>query len=94
MLPGTQGVALAQKELQAVGKKAGQAILFEGDGSLQATSYELSTIIRYWLDVMIFILDNDSYTVERLIHGLDAEILLGSIWRHRGMVCIRLRRVG
>jgi pyruvate decarboxylase len=73
MLPATQGVAFTQKELQAAGKKAGWTILFEGDGSLQATSYEPSTIIRYWVDVTIFILNTDGYTFERLIHGLDAE---------------------
>lgn len=69
MLPATQGVALAQKELG----NGGRTILFEGDGSFQATAQELSTIIRYRLDAYIFLINNDGYTYERLIHGMDAE---------------------
>jgi pyruvate decarboxylase len=69
MLPATQGVALAKKELG----DGGRTILFEGDGSFQATAQELSTIIRYKLDAYIFLINNDGYTYERLIHGMDAE---------------------
>lgn len=68
-LPATQGVALAQRELET----GGRTILFEGDGSFQATAQELSTIIRYKLDAYIFLINNDGYTYERLIHGMEAE---------------------
>ena len=74
MLPATQGAALAQKELVASGDykglKSGRAILFIGDGSFQMTAQELSTIIREKLDIMIFLINNDGYTIERCIHGL------------------------
>jgi pyruvate decarboxylase len=82
MLPAAQGVALAQQELQAAVRASGRTILFEGDGSFQTTAQELSTIIRYWLDVTIFIIKNDRYTFERLIHGLDAEYNDIAPWRY------------
>ncbi|KAH7122641.1 thiamine diphosphate-binding protein [Dendryphion nanum] len=69
MLPATQGAALAQQELGT----GGRTIFFEGDGSFQATAQELSTIIRYKLNAYIFIINNDGYTFERLIHGMDAD---------------------
>ncbi|KAF2866638.1 thiamine diphosphate-binding protein [Massariosphaeria phaeospora] len=78
MLPATQGAALAQKELGT----GGRTIFFEGDGSFQATAQELSTIIRYKLDVYIFIINNDGYTFERLIHGLHEEYNDVAPWRY------------
>ena len=85
MLPAAQGAAVAQRELQAQGqgqKAAGRTILFEGDGSFQTTAQELSTIIRYRLDVTIFLVNNNGYTFERLIHGLDAEYNDIAPWRY------------
>ncbi|OGT45215.1 MAG: hypothetical protein A3E83_08070 [Gammaproteobacteria bacterium RIFCSPHIGHO2_12_FULL_41_20] len=46
-----------------------QTVLFVGDGSFQLTAQEISTIERHHLRPTIFLLDNDGYTVERLIHG-------------------------
>lgn len=46
-----------------------QIILFVGDGSFQLTGQELSTIERHGLSPTIFLIDNDGYTVERVIHG-------------------------
>jgi len=73
-----QGIALAQKELGT----GGRTIFFEGDGSFQATAQELSTIIRYKLDAYIFIMNNDSYTFERLIHGLHEYCNDVARWRY------------
>jgi TPP-dependent 2-oxoacid decarboxylase len=36
----------------------------------QVTVQEVSTMIRNNLDPIIFIINNDGYTIERLIHGL------------------------
>lgn len=71
MLAATQGAALAQRHLtQSTNPPSkGRTILFEGDGSFQMTAQELSTIIRQKLDVIIFIINNNGYTIERLIHG-------------------------
>lgn len=46
-----------------------EAILFVGDGSFQLTAQELSTIEKQGLNPTIFLIDNDGYTVERIIHG-------------------------
>jgi len=44
-----------------------KVILFVGDGSFQVTAQDLSTIIRHKLSPTIFLLNNDGYTIERLI---------------------------
>ncbi|RSL68610.1 hypothetical protein CEP54_002640 [Fusarium duplospermum] len=74
MLPGAQGAALAQKELLESGEYFGgllsaKTVLFIGDGSSQMTVQEMSSIVRHNLDVTIFIINNDGYTIERAIHG-------------------------
>ncbi|WP_055069142.1 alpha-keto acid decarboxylase family protein [Clostridium massiliamazoniense] len=44
-------------------------ILLIGDGSLQLTAQELSTMLREDLNPIIIVINNDGYTVERYIHG-------------------------
>jgi indolepyruvate decarboxylase len=44
-----------------------QAVLFVGDGSFQVTCQDLSTMIRYRLKPVIFLINNDGYTIERVI---------------------------
>ncbi len=44
-----------------------RSVLFVGDGAFQVTGQELSTIIRYQLKPVIFLLNNDGYTIERVI---------------------------
>lgn len=46
-----------------------QSLLFVGDGSFQLTAQEVSTMIRHHLMPIIFLINNDGYTVERVIHG-------------------------
>lgn len=86
MLPAAQGAALAQRELassdQQQGSGGGRTILFIGDGSLQMTVQELSTIIRHDLDVIVFVLNNDGYTIERCIHGLHERYNDVGRWRY------------
>jgi TPP-dependent 2-oxoacid decarboxylase len=45
-------------------------ILFIGDGSLQMTVQELSTILKLGLKPIIFLLNNRGYTIERFILGM------------------------
>ncbi|MCJ1300466.1 hypothetical protein MMC08_003263 [Hypocenomyce scalaris] len=75
MLPACQGAALAQRELIAMSKyhgfKDARTILLIGDGSFQMTVQELATIIRHNLNVVVFLINNDGYTIERCIHGLN-----------------------
>ncbi|KAJ4149070.1 hypothetical protein NW754_000506 [Fusarium falciforme] len=69
-LAACQGAALAQSEMvEDKTRRPGRTILFEGDGSFQMTAQAVSDIIRNKLDVIIFVLNNSGYTIERLIHG-------------------------
>jgi indolepyruvate decarboxylase len=43
------------------------AVLFVGDGSFQVTCQDLSTMIRNRLKPVIFLINNDGYTIERVI---------------------------
>ena len=42
-------------------------VLFVGDGSFQVTCQDLSTMIRNHLKPVIFLINNDGYTIERVI---------------------------
>lgn len=86
MLPACQGAALAQRELIASSKYHGiedaRTILLIGDGSFQTTVQELATIIRHNLNVVVFLINNDGYTIERCIHGLNQHYNDISAWRY------------
>ncbi|KAI1773745.1 pyruvate decarboxylase [Hypoxylon cercidicola] len=79
-----QGAALATQDERGQGK-ARRTILFEGDGSFQLTAQEVSTMIRHRLDVILFVICNDGYTIERYIHGMDAEYNDVQEWRYRDL---------
>ncbi|MBW4566414.1 MAG: alpha-keto acid decarboxylase family protein [Mojavia pulchra JT2-VF2] len=53
----------------AIANSQRRSILLVGDGSFQMTAQELSTILRYHLKPIIFLINNDGYTIERDIHG-------------------------
>jgi len=55
----TLGVGLAAKDRPIV--------LFVGDGSFKVTGQDLSTMIRKGLKPVIFLINNDGYTIERVI---------------------------
>jgi indolepyruvate decarboxylase len=44
-----------------------QVVLFVGDGSFQVTCQDISTMIRNNLKPVIFLINNDGYTIERVI---------------------------
>lgn len=73
-LPATLGSALAAPERRH--------LLFIGDGSLQVTVQELSTLFRYGVHAVIFLLNNDGYTIERLILGEESEYNDVQPWRY------------
>lgn len=77
-----QGAALAAQDEGGI-EKARRTILFEGDGSFQLTAQEVSTMIRHNLDVILFVICNDGYTIERYIHGMDAEYNDVATWRYK-----------
>lgn len=89
MLPAAQGAALAQRELHSTGKWQGceerstpRTILIIGDGSFQMTVQELSTIIREKLNVLLVLINNDGYTIERCLHGCDQRYNDVASWKY------------
>ncbi|MCJ1318554.1 Pyruvate decarboxylase 1 [Xylographa vitiligo] len=78
-----QGAALAAKEL---GIK--RTILFVGDGSFQLTAQEVSTMIRRDLNPIIFVICNKGYTIERFIHGMDAEYNDIQEWKNKDLLAV------
>jgi len=59
-LPAALGVKLAAPESRPV--------VLMGDGAFQMTAQELSTLVRHRLNPVIFLINNDGYTVERVMN--------------------------
>src|SRR5215472_7325811 len=57
-------------------------ILLTGEGSLQMTAQELSTVMRHDLKPFIFVINNSGYTVERAVLGKDAKYNDVANWRY------------
>jgi len=81
MLPATQGAALARRDQSASGEDA-RTILLIGDGSFQMTAQELGTIVAHNLDVVVFLINNAGYTIERCIHGREQTYNDVADWRY------------
>ncbi|KAI1385241.1 pyruvate decarboxylase [Hypoxylon trugodes] len=82
-----QGAALAAQDTDGL-EKARRTILFEGDGSLQLTVQEVSTMIRHKLNVILFVICNDGYTIERYIHGMEAAYNDIATWRYKDLPAV------
>ncbi len=59
-VPATLGAQFAQKDRRA--------IVFVGDGAFQMTAQEVSTLVRHKLNPIIFLMNNDGYTIERVMN--------------------------
>jgi len=59
-----------------------RVILFIGDGSFQLTAQELSLISRYDLNITVFLINNDGYTIERAIHGANQSYNDIAVWKY------------
>jgi len=59
-VPATLGAKLAAPERRPV--------TIVGDGAFQMTAQELSTMIRHRQNPVIFLINNDGYTIERALH--------------------------
>jgi indolepyruvate decarboxylase len=57
-------------------------LLFIGDGAFQMTAQELSTILRRSLRPIIFLINNNGYTIERLILGSGSSYNDINQWRY------------
>ena len=89
MLPATQGAALAQHQLDTAGKwhkgnaqQSPRTVLLIGDGSFQMTAQELSTIIKLKLNLLLILINNDGYTIERCLHGWNQDYNNIAFWRY------------
>ncbi len=76
------GAVMASEEIS----KAKRVLLFVGDGSLQLTVQELSTMIKWDLKPYLFVLNNEGYTIERLIHGREAQYNDIQPWDHKSLL--------
>ncbi|KFY86642.1 hypothetical protein V500_07505 [Pseudogymnoascus sp. VKM F-4518 (FW-2643)] len=83
MLGACAGGSLALRDMVSENLRPnGRTILFIGDGSLQMTTQAISDMIRNRLDVIIFVINNDGYTIERLIHGMTESYNDVQPWRY------------
>ncbi|KAF8073823.1 thiamine diphosphate-binding protein [Lyophyllum atratum] len=74
------GAALATKDVGM-----GRTILFVGDGSAQLTAQEFSVMLRLNLKPIVFLLNNDGYTIERCIHGKTRRYNNIPTWKWTGL---------
>ncbi|WP_104757790.1 alpha-keto acid decarboxylase family protein [Helicobacter salomonis] len=61
-------------------------ILLIGDGSLQLTAQELSTMLRENINPIIIVINNDGYTVERCIHGPQRRYNDINMWHYTQLI--------
>ncbi|KAI6041421.1 thiamine diphosphate-binding protein [Pisolithus marmoratus] len=75
------GATIAARDLEL-----GRVILFVGDGSLQLTVQELSTMIHIGVTPIIFVLNNEGYNVERHLHGMDRKYNDIANWKYTSLL--------
>ena len=69
----------------AIASPKRRVLLFIGDGSIQLTAQELSLIARYELNITVFIINNNGYTIERAIHGKEQPYNDIASWRYQDL---------
>ncbi|KAL6765735.1 thiamine diphosphate-binding protein [Haematococcus lacustris] len=65
-------------------KKNKRVVTMVGDGSFQMTAQEVSTIMRFGLNPIMFLINNDGYTIEVQIH--DGPYNRVQPWNYTGLV--------
>lgn len=84
------GAALAAREID----ENKRTVLFVGDGSLQLTVQEIGTMVRRGLTPYIFVLNNDGYEIERIIHGAKMKYNDIANWDYTMMLPLFAGRTG
>lgn len=80
---GCLGALVAQKELNLPGR----VVLIVGEGSLQMTVQEIGSYIRYGFKPVIFVINNNGYSIERAINGpKQAYNDVSMLWDHQKML--------
>ncbi|KAJ6453557.1 pyruvate decarboxylase THI3 [Mycena sanguinolenta] len=85
----TLGAAFAAPEMGL-----GRTILFIGEGSLQLTVQELSSMIRHGLTPIVFVLNNGGYEIERVIHGPERKYNDVADWDYAGLLRVLGDKMG
>jgi len=70
------GAALAGKDENR------RVFVLVGDGSFQPVCQEVSTMLRFKTNIVILLINNDGYTIEKLIHGPDRAYNNIQMWRY------------
>ncbi|CAF0788339.1 unnamed protein product, partial [Didymodactylos carnosus] len=63
-------------------KEKRRVFLFVGDGSFQVVCQEVSSMLRSNVTPVIILLNNDGYTIEKLIHGPDRAYNSIQMWNY------------
>jgi pyruvate decarboxylase len=77
------GALVAKKEL----KIPGRVVLIVGEGSLQMTVQEIGSYIRFGFTPIIFVINNNGYSIERAINGPKQPYNdVSMLWDHQKML--------
>ncbi|KAJ5052224.1 uncharacterized protein L3040_001982 [Drepanopeziza brunnea f. sp. 'multigermtubi'] len=77
------GALVAAKEM----KLPGRIVLIVGEGSMQMTVQEIGSYIRYGFKPIIFVINNNGYSIERAINGpKQAYNEVSMLWDHQKML--------
>ena len=79
-LPAVMGTHFASPERRQ--------ILFIGDGSLQLTVQEISTMLIHNQKPVIFVINNRGYTIERYIYGMHARYNDVANWKYKDIPAV------
>ncbi|KAE9378814.1 pyruvate decarboxylase [Stipitochalara longipes BDJ] len=94
-LPATFGGAMAKRDLiksksegwnGVKGEGNGRVIFITGEGAMQLTVQEVGNVIREGLDVIIIIINNGGYSIERCVVHPDAAYHDIATWNHKHML--------
>ncbi|KAI8378894.1 pyruvate decarboxylase PdcB [Blakeslea trispora] len=79
---GSIGFSVGAAVGAALANRSRKVYLFVGDGSFQLTAQEISVFLRHGLTPVIFLLNNDGYLIEKLIHGPDRSYNNFQMWKY------------
>ncbi|OZJ05100.1 hypothetical protein BZG36_01357 [Bifiguratus adelaidae] len=75
-------VGAAMGAQQAARLEDRRVFLFVGDGSFQVSAQEVSTMLRKGQTPVIILINNDGYTIEKLIHGAKRKYNNVQMWEY------------
>ncbi|KAL0082424.1 thiamine diphosphate-binding protein [Phycomyces blakesleeanus] len=82
VLWGSIGYSVGAAYGAAMADRSRRVYLFVGDGSFQMTVQEVSAMLHQGLTPVIFLLNNDGYLIEKLIHGPDRDYNNFQMWKY------------